>query len=59
MTTPQACTGRVVITGGVGFVGRAAVAAFIGRGNPVTVVDRRAHPIRRCATSSVISPSQN
>jgi UDP-glucose 4-epimerase len=33
-----------VITGGVGFVGRAVVAAFIGRGNPVTVVDRSAHP---------------
>lgn len=44
MTTPPACTGRVVITGGVGFVGRAVVAAFTGRGNPVTVVDRSAHP---------------
>jgi UDP-glucose 4-epimerase len=44
MTTPSACTGRVLITGGAGFVGRAAVAAFIGRGNPVTVVDCRAHP---------------
>ena len=44
MTTPPACTGRVVITGGAGFVGRAAVAAFIGRGSPVTVVDCRAHP---------------
>src|ERR671916_1242167 len=44
MTTPPTCTGRVVITGGVGFVGRAAVAAFIDRGNPVTVVDRSAHP---------------
>lgn len=44
MATPPACTGRVVITGGAGFVGRAAVAAFVGRGNPVTVVDRGAHP---------------
>ena len=44
MTTPPACTGLVVITGGAGFVGRAAVAAFIDRGNPVTVVDRSAHP---------------
>jgi UDP-glucose 4-epimerase len=44
MTTPPACTGRVVITGGTGFVGRATVAAFVGRGNPVTVVDRSAHP---------------
>jgi UDP-glucose 4-epimerase len=42
-TTP-AGTGRVVITGGAGFVGRATVAAFAGRGNPVTVVDRSAHP---------------
>jgi UDP-glucose 4-epimerase len=33
-----------VITGGAGFVGRAAVAAFAARGHPVTVVDRRAHP---------------
>jgi len=44
MTTPPACTGRVVITGGIGFVGHAVVAAFAGRGNPVTVVDRGAHP---------------
>jgi UDP-glucose 4-epimerase len=44
MATPPACAGRVVITGGTGFVGRAAVAAFAGRGNPVTVVDRNAHP---------------
>jgi UDP-glucose 4-epimerase len=43
-TPPPCCTGRVVITGGTGFVGRAAVAAFAGRGNPVTVVDRSAHP---------------
>ncbi|MFN2495951.1 MAG: NAD-dependent epimerase/dehydratase family protein [Pseudonocardiaceae bacterium] len=41
MTT---AAGRVVITGGAGFVGRAAVAAFVGRGNPVTVVDRHRHP---------------
>jgi UDP-glucose 4-epimerase len=44
MATAPAWTGRVVITGGAGFVGRAAVAAFAGRGNPVTVVDRSAHP---------------
>jgi UDP-glucose 4-epimerase len=43
MTTP-ACTGRVVITGGSGFVGRAAVTAFAGRGCRITVVDRNAHP---------------
>ncbi len=43
MRTP-ACTGRVVITGGNGFVGSAAVAAFAGRGSPITVVDRKAHP---------------
>jgi UDP-glucose 4-epimerase len=42
--TPLTRTGRVVITGGAGFVGRAAVAAFVDRGNPVTVVDRGAHP---------------
>ena len=44
MTTPPAGTERVVITGGTGFVGRALVTAFAGRGNPITVVDRRAHP---------------
>jgi UDP-glucose 4-epimerase len=44
MTTPPAGTGRVVITGGTGFVGRAVVAAFARRGNPVTVVDRTPHP---------------
>ncbi|MFZ0119781.1 MAG: NAD-dependent epimerase/dehydratase family protein [Pseudonocardiaceae bacterium] len=44
MGTAPAWTGRVVITGGAGFVGRAVVAAFVGRGNPVTVVDRNAHP---------------
>ncbi len=44
MIPPPAPPGRVVITGGAGFVGRAAVAAFAGRGNPVTVIDRRAHP---------------
>lgn len=44
MTTPPADTGRVVITGGTGFVGRAVVAAFACRGNPVTVVDRTPHP---------------
>jgi UDP-glucose 4-epimerase len=41
MTT---AAGRVVITGGAGFVGRATVAAFISRGCPVTVVDRHEHP---------------
>ncbi len=44
MTTPPACADRVVITGGTGFVGQALVTAFAARGNPVTVVDRRAHP---------------
>ncbi|MGH3669769.1 MAG: NAD-dependent epimerase/dehydratase family protein [Pseudonocardiaceae bacterium] len=44
MATSPACTGRVVITGGTGFVGRAAVAGFTGRGSPVTVVDRAPHP---------------
>ena len=44
MTTSPACTGRVVITGGTGFLGRAAVAGFISRGYPVTVVDRAPHP---------------
>ncbi|MGH3766628.1 MAG: NAD-dependent epimerase/dehydratase family protein [Pseudonocardiaceae bacterium] len=44
MATSPAGAGRVVITGGAGFVGRAAVAAFGGRGNPVIVVDRCAHP---------------
>ena len=44
MATSSACTGRVVITGGAGFVGRAAIAGFTGRGNPVTVVDRAPHP---------------
>lgn len=32
--------GRVVITGGSGFVGRAVVRAFAERGTPVTIVDR-------------------
>ncbi|HEV7830934.1 MAG TPA: NAD-dependent epimerase/dehydratase family protein [Pseudonocardiaceae bacterium] len=44
MATSPAGAGRVVITGGAGFVGRAAVAAFASRGNPVTVLDRGAHP---------------
>ncbi|MGH4010889.1 MAG: NAD-dependent epimerase/dehydratase family protein [Pseudonocardiaceae bacterium] len=44
MIPPPVSDGRVVITGGAGFVGRAAVTAFTCRGNPVTVVDRRAHP---------------
>ncbi|HEY2764980.1 MAG TPA: NAD-dependent epimerase/dehydratase family protein [Pseudonocardiaceae bacterium] len=44
MTTPPALSGRVLITGGAGFVGRAAVDAFMSRGNPVTVADRTAHP---------------
>ena len=43
MIPSPAPEGRVVITGGAGFVGRAAVAAFAGRGVPVTVVDRHAH----------------
>lgn len=44
MIPSPAPEGRVVITGGAGFVGRAAVAAFAGRGVPITVVDRHAHP---------------
>jgi UDP-glucose 4-epimerase len=44
MTTPSACAGRIVITGGTGFLGRATAAAFAGRGHPVTVVDFKAHP---------------
>ena len=44
MATAPALTGRVVITGGTGFVGRGVVAAFAGRGNPVTVVDRDRYP---------------
>jgi len=32
--------GRVVVTGGCGFIGRAVVKAFQRRGTPVTVVDR-------------------
>lgn len=35
--------GRVVITGGSGFVGRALVAAFLKRGTEVRVVDRFEH----------------
>jgi UDP-glucose 4-epimerase len=44
MTTSPAGADRVVITGGAGFVGRATVAAFTGRGTPVTVVDHNAYP---------------
>ncbi|HET9117580.1 MAG TPA: NAD-dependent epimerase/dehydratase family protein, partial [Pseudonocardiaceae bacterium] len=44
MAISAAGTGRVLITGGAGFVGRAAVAAFACRGTPVTVLDRDAHP---------------
>ena len=44
MATTPAGAGRVVITGGAGFVGRATVAAFTMRGNPVTVVDREVYP---------------
>jgi UDP-glucose 4-epimerase len=46
MATSPAGAGRVVITGGAGFIGRAAVSAFTGRGDPVTVVDRNPHPDR-------------
>lgn len=44
MATSPAGAGRVVITGGAGFVGRAVVSAFAGRGTAVTVVDRYGHP---------------
>jgi UDP-glucose 4-epimerase len=44
MTTSPAGAGRVVITGGAGFLGRATVAAFTRRGTPVTVADRNPHP---------------
>jgi UDP-glucose 4-epimerase len=44
MATSSAGAGRVVISGGAGFVGRAVVSAFAGRGYPITVVDRRPHP---------------
>ncbi|MDQ3988093.1 MAG: NAD-dependent epimerase/dehydratase family protein, partial [Actinomycetota bacterium] len=40
----SALDGRVVVTGGSGFVGRAVVAAFLERGQQVTVVDRDEHP---------------
>lgn len=36
--------GRVVVTGGSGFVGRAVVRAFVERGTPVTVVDQQPLP---------------
>lgn len=32
--------GRVLVTGGCGFIGRAVVRAFVERGTPVTVADR-------------------
>jgi UDP-glucose 4-epimerase len=44
MVTSSAGAGRVVISGGAGFVGRAVVSAFASRGHPITVVDRRPHP---------------
>ncbi|MQA16794.1 MAG: NAD-dependent epimerase/dehydratase family protein [Pseudonocardiaceae bacterium] len=51
MSTPAAASparsgadGRVVVTGGCGFVGRAVVSAFRARGHDVTVVDREPHP---------------
>ncbi|MDQ3905047.1 MAG: NAD-dependent epimerase/dehydratase family protein [Actinomycetota bacterium] len=44
MATSSAGAGRVVISGGAGFVGRAVVSAFASRGHPITVVDRRPHP---------------
>jgi len=36
--------GRVVVTGGSGFVGRSVVAALLARGQDVTIVDRAEHP---------------
>lgn len=32
--------GRILVTGGCGFIGRAVVRAFVDRGTPVTVADR-------------------
>jgi hypothetical protein len=37
---------RVFVTGGTGFIGRALVAALVGRGDEVAVVSRRAGPAR-------------
>ena len=43
-SSPVLSAGRVVVTGGAGFVGRSVVRAFLERGTPVTTVDRRDLP---------------
>lgn len=43
-STAPGTDGRLVVTGGTGFVGRAVVSAFRSRGHDVTVVDRQPHP---------------
>ena len=46
--------GRVLITGGCGFVGRAVVEAFQRRGIPVTVVDRQGREGPRDGVTHVV-----
>ena len=41
---PAPPPGRVLVTGGSGFIGRQIVAALAARGAHVRVVDLRAHP---------------
>lgn len=48
--------GRVVVTGGSGFVGRAVVAAFLARGQRVSVVDRDEHPDVPTASGELTDP---
>lgn len=43
-TQSVAAAGRIVVTGGCGFVGRAVVRAFIERETPVVVVDQQPLP---------------
>lgn len=46
--------GRVLITGGRGFIGRAVVKAFHDRGIPVTVVDRQEPDEPRAGVTDVV-----